>query len=82
MLEAFSDLSFSVEEKSEACPALTGATFKLTTNEGIALEDYDFDVSLNDADKGYLGFEGKDLRVTGSVKLGEDRDVTFSAPID
>lgn len=82
MLEAFSDLTFSAEEKSEACPALTGATFKLTTNEGILLEDYDFDVSLNDAEKGYLGFEGKDLKVTGSANLGEGRDVTFSAPID
>jgi hypothetical protein len=82
MLEAFSDLSIAVDEPSQTCPTLTGGSFKLTTNEGVVLEDYDFDVSINDAEKGYLGFEGKDLRVTGTATLGEGNDVAFSAPID
>ena len=82
MLEAFSDLKISVEEKSEKCPDFESAVFSLKPNEGIDVDSYDFDVSINDPDKGYLGFEGKDLRITGIAKFGEGREISFSAPID
>lgn len=82
MLEAFSDLKISVEEKSEKCPDFESAVFSLKPNEGIDIDSYDFDVSINDPDKGYLGFEGKDLRITGIAKFGEGREISFSAPID
>ena len=82
MLEAFSGLKLSVEEKSEKCPTFESAVFSLIPNEGIDPETYDFDVSLNDPEKGYLGFEGKDLRITGTASFGEGKEVTFVAPID
>jgi len=82
MLEAFSDLKLSVEEKSERCPTFESAVFSLMPNEGIDLDTYDFDASINDPEKGYLGFEGKDLRITGTAKFGEGKEVAFSAPID
>jgi len=44
----------------------------MTTNEGIDFDAYDFDVSINDPEKGYLGFEGKDLRLTGTATFGSD----------
>lgn len=39
------------------------------TAEGIDTDLYDFDVSINDKTKGYLGFEGKDLRITGFAEF-------------
>jgi len=82
MLEAFSDLKLNVEEKSEKCPTFESAVFSVVPNEGVDLDTYDFDVSLNDPEKGYLGFEGKDLRITGTATFGEGHEVAFSAPID
>ena len=31
MLEAFSDLPITIEDKSETCPEISGATFSVTT---------------------------------------------------
>lgn len=85
ILEAFSDLKLSVEEKTERCPDFAHAVFSLTTNEGVDIDSYDFDVSINDPDKGYLGFEGKDLRIVGKATFGADESaepVGFSAPVN
>jgi len=81
MLEAFSDLPITIEEKSQTCPEMSGATFSVATQEGVDVDSYDFDVSLNDAEKGYLGFEGKDLRIKGKVTLAEGKEVGFTAPV-
>ena len=84
MLEAFSDLKLSVEEKSEKCPDFSNALFSLKPNEGIDFDSYDFDVSINDPDKGYMGFEGKDLRIVGTATFGADesaKTVAFTAPV-
>jgi len=82
MLEAFTDLKLTLEEPSEKCPSLTGATFSMTVQEDQNLDDYDFDVSINDADKGYLGFEGKNLRMVGKAKFEDDKELSFTAPVD
>lgn len=76
MLDAFSDLKVTLEDKSETCPDFKGAVFSLTPQEGLDIDKYDFDVSLNDKEKGYLGFEGKQLRVKGSASF-EGREVAF-----
>ena len=49
--------------------------------EGIDIDSYDFDLSINDEGKDYIGFEGKDLRITGTTKLG-DSEVSFSTPVE
>ena len=85
MLDAFSDLKLSVEEKSESCPDFQNAVFSLKPNEDIDFNDYDFDVSINDPEKGYLGFEGKNLRVVGTATFGVDdaaKTVSFTAPVN
>lgn len=52
--------------------------------EGINLDDYDFEFSLNNPDfGGYLGFAGKDLFVKGTGKVkGSDTEFKFSAPVE
>ena len=83
ILDAFSDLKLSTETPSEECPNLGDTIFSLTVNEGIDLDSYDFDMSLNDEAKGYLGFEGKDLRVTGTTTLTDGGDpLSFTAPVE
>ena len=37
--------------------------------ENINLEDYDFKLSLNDQNLGFLGLQGDDLRFIGTGKL-------------
>ena len=49
----------------DRCTEVNFARFSVVPNEDIAFEDYDLDISLNDKQKGYLGFEGKDLRLVG-----------------
>ena len=78
MLDAFADLKITPEAKSEQCPDFSSATFSVIPNEGVDFETYDFDVSLNDPAKGgYLGFEGKDLRLKGTATFGEGHEVSF-----
>ena len=82
MLEAFSDLSIARQDDDSSCPAFTSATYKLTTADGVDVDTYDFDVSINDESKGgYLGFEGPNLRVTGTAAFG-DEHISFEAPVD
>lgn len=82
MFEAFTDLSLSREEEDSTCPDLSSATYKLTVADGIELNAYDFDVSINDESKGgYLGFEGPNLRVMGTAAFGEEH-ISFEAPVD
>lgn len=82
MLEAFTDLKVTLGEQSETCPDFKSAVFSLTTAEGVDLSTYDFDVSLNDEEKGYLGFEGKNLRVKGKATFNEDKEVEFEVPVE
>lgn len=86
MLDAFADLRIEPEEKGERCPEFGSASFSLVP-EGIEKDDYDFDVSINDEDKGYLGFEGKNLKIVGKVRTstgedGAEKEMDFSAPVD
>lgn len=78
MLDAFTDLKLSPTEKDEACPDLDSATFSLTTQEGVNINEYDFDLSLDD----WLGFGATDLRLKGTVKFEGDREVNFTAPVE
>ena len=82
MLEAFSDLRVTLEDKSETCPDFKSAAFSVTTAEGVDISTYDFDVSLNDDDKGFLGFEGKNLRVKGTATFNNDKTVEFEVPVE
>lgn len=69
MLDSFSDLAMTgVEEQ------LTDSRFSIKTQEGVAVDTYDFQMSINDPDKGFLGFEATDLRVVGSASI---RDTAF-----
>ena len=52
MLDAFSELKLNLTEKSETCPELTSAVFSLTTNEGIDIDSFDFDLQMDD----WIGF--------------------------
>ena len=70
MLDAFADLKVTIDEPEENCPDFSNTVFSLTTEEGIDTEEYDFDVSLYDEEKGgeddgTMGFEGKNLRIVG-----------------
>ena len=42
----------------------------MDTMEGVDQDSYDFDLSINDEGKDYMGFEGKDLRMVGKVQFG------------
>ena len=78
MLDAFTDLKLTPTEKDEACPDLISATYSLTTQEGVNINDYDFDLSLDD----WLGFGATDLRLTGTATFDGDREVSFNAPVE
>ena len=78
MLDAFSELKLSLEEKSEKCPELNSATFDLTTREGVDKDTYDFNLSMDD----WLGFEAKDLRLVGTAQFEGDRESAFQVPVD
>ena len=66
----------------DRCPELEIAIYSMVPNENIDLESYDFDLSFNDKDKGYLGFEGKDLRLVGELTLNKTESLGFTAPIE
>ena len=53
-------------------------------NENINIDDYDFDVSINDTEKGYMGFEGSNLRLVGTVTKSDEAATTisFTAPVN
>ena len=66
----------------DRCPEINIAIYSMVPNEDIDFESYDFDVSLNDKEKGYLGVEGKDLRIFGELTLNETETLSFTAPIE
>ena len=66
----------------DRCTEVNFVKFSILPNENIAFEDYDLDISLNDKEKGYLGFEAKDLRLVGYMTLNETDTWDFTAPID
>ena len=86
MLEALSNLQLVTDEqpleKFGKCPQLSQATFDVKVADGIDVDTYDFDLSTNEAE--YVGFEGKNLQVTGTAVLNDEAgtEVSFSAPID
>ena len=66
MFDAFKDIPLS-----ELPDQITEAKFSVEPNEGINIDDYDFDVSINDPNKGYLGFEGNNLRAVGVITISD-----------
>lgn len=61
-------MSFPEIETAE--PIVSDLVASLLPKTGM-VEDYDFRVALNDESTGFLGVEGKDLKVTGSGRLVE-----------
>ena len=54
----------------------------LGVKEGVDRETYDFQLSLNEADLGFLGFQAQDLIVRGTGKLQNSEDTfTFSTDV-
>ena len=49
----------------------------------VEIADYDFDVSINDETKGFLGFEGSNLSVKGKATLSDNTAaaILFTAPV-
>lgn len=79
MLEAFAGLKITLneEEKEIKCADLKSATFSLTTQEGVDVDSYDFDLSMDD----WLGFKATDLRLTGTAQFGDDKESAFTLPV-
>lgn len=85
MLEVFKETVLDVDEPNPECPNIKKVVFDLVPADGSDPADYDFELSINDEDKGYLGFQALDLVFRGSATFGEEdssRDVSFSAPLD
>lgn len=82
MLEAFTDIELSKTEVSQACPEISEVAFSIVPTN-VNLADYDFDVSINDEKKGFLGFEGSNLSVKGRATLSDEsaRSISFTAPV-
>ena len=79
MLDAFSDLTLTLTEKSEICPGLNSAIFSLKTNEGVDIDTFDFKLSMDE----WLGFDSTELRMVGTAKMGDDdREVAFTVPVE
>ena len=66
----------------DRCPEIDIAIYSMVPNEDIDFESYDLDISFNDKEKGYLGIEGKDLRIVGEMTLNETESWSFTAPIE
>ena len=65
ILGMFKDQEVTLEESANQ---LSNLNFSLLPPEGINEEDYDWTVSLNDEQKGFLGMEALGLRLTGSAQ--------------
>ena len=74
MLDSFTDIPMS-----ETSEVLVDSRFSVQVPEGIAADSYDFDMSINDPNKGFLGFEATDLRIVGSANL-RDTHFGYAAP--
>ena len=83
MLDVLADIEGKPDEVNEKCPDFKSMKYSIVVNEGIAIEDYDFNVSLGEGSDEYTGFEARDLRVVGTAAFGDDeREVPFTAPVD
>lgn len=74
MLDTFTDVPVP-----DVANLLDDCRFSLKTSEGVAQDSYDFDFSINDPDKGFMGFQATDLRVVGSANI-RDTHFGFEAP--
>lgn len=82
-MEVFKDLEIgSIEQLEGAYPAfnLEDIMAGITTVEGLDSEKYDFDMSLNDPNMGFLGFQGSNLRLVGTGKYNGN-EFNYEAPI-
>ena len=60
---------------------LEDSRFSLTTQEGVAQDTYDFNMSINDPNQaGFMGFYATDLRVVGSANI-RGTEFSYEAPI-
>ena len=76
MLDSFSDLPMP-----DIGSLLDDSRFSIKTQEGIAQDTYDFNMSINDPNKnGFLGFEADDLRIVGSANI-RNTNFSYEAPI-
>lgn len=75
MLDAFSNIPMDSTESIE------NGRFSLKTQEGIAQDLYDFNMSINDPDLGFLGFEATDLRIVGSGNF-QNTHFGFESPVN
>ena len=76
MLDAFSDIAMPDTES-----LIDNGRFSLKTQEGVAQDTYDFNMSINDPDAGFMGFEATDLRIVGSANI-RDAHFGFEAPLN
>ena len=75
ILDIFSDLEW--EEPDGLLQNFIGS---ITTVDGIDPENYDFEIFLNDPEKKFIGFEGKNLRFVGKAKY-DGVEYSFQAPV-
>lgn len=73
MLKTLKNVEVNRRETDEACPEFQRVIFSAVPTN-VEEEDYDFTVSLNDPDKGYLGFEGENLIMHGAMIIGADEN--------
>ena len=64
MLQILKNVQVTRKAEDEGCPEFTKMIFSVVPTE-VHEEEYDFSVSLNDPEKGFLGFEGENLAVIG-----------------
>lgn len=53
----------------------------MTTADNSAIDAYDFMLAFNDGEHDFLGFQGENLKFTGTGKIG-DTPFTWEAPVD
>lgn len=72
-----------IDELPEAVRLTSAMTVSLNAPEGTDPDNYDFEFSINNEDLGgYLGFQGKDLFVSGQGNIkGSDQQFKFTAPV-
>ena len=77
MLDAFADLPMP-----NLAEQLDDSRFSIKTQEGVAQDTYDFNLSINDpAQNGFWGFDATDLRIVGSANI-RDTHFGYEAPLN
>ena len=74
MLDSFADVGLP-----ETASVLEDSRFSIRPPEGTPQDNYDFDMSINDPNKGFWGFQATDLRIVGSANI-RDTHFGFEAP--